>query len=114
MKKKTKQKRYEGNVCAAKKKGKLHLFLFHDGIEEYLVVATSKADSFLVIEELEGARAADELVLSGLHQYPDAFKLPKGGTAGGTARTIFKGKRGFLHGNPGQFVMPPNVAQCWK
>lgn len=81
-------------------KRKLHLYLFHDDIEEFLVAAKDKEDAFTVIEEAHGSDAADQLVMSGLHEYPDNFKLQPDKTAGKLAS-----KRKIVsHGGPGTFI----------
>ncbi len=59
----------------------MKLFLISDDIEEFLIVAADRNDAFMVVEETFNAEAADELCLSKMYEYPDAFEFRPGVTA---------------------------------
>lgn len=89
---------------------KLKLFIFHDGIEELVVVAKGREDAFIVINETCNQYTDDpasDLIMSQLTEYPDDFQFDPDSTA---KTLVNKYGRGLLsRGKPGKFKKPEKI-----
>jgi len=74
----------------------LHLFVFHDDVEEFCVSAYDKEDAFDVIEEQFGSDAADDLIMSRLSCYSDSQEFTDANGDAKTAKQIADAGRGIL------------------